>query len=223
MLKATEFAVDTELVTECSSLVHSFKGFKTSINEPTKNFFYDPWIVKEQYQGTAFEKILNKLPFSIGEARIIALSPMHCYTQHADIDDRYHLNISGNGGYLLDLVDNKIYPTVNDGIWYLMDTGRLHTAVSCGEKIRYQLVVRKLLTRNRLQDPLNVQIYLEGENPRFSFDNHVSPWLNYANKKSILTNFSVIKNKVSFFLERSSVNYLRCVIPNECRLEINEY
>jgi len=221
MLEATQFAVDTDLVTECSSLVHLFTDFKTAINEPTGNFFYDPWTVKEQYRGTAFEKILNKLPFSIGEARIIALSPMHCYTQHADIDDRYHLNIAGDAGYLLDLVDNKIYPTVNDGIWYLVDTGRLHTAVSCGEKIRYQLVVRKLLTRNRLRDPVNVQIYLEGENPRFSFDNHVSPWLNYANKKGLLTNFSIIGDGVSFQTEKKSLSYLKTIIPTNCRLEID--
>lgn len=221
MLEATEFAVDTEIVTECSNLVHSFTDFKTAINEPTGNFFYDPWTVKEQYRGTAFEKILNKLPFSVGEARIIALSPMHCYTQHADIDDRYHLNIEGDGGYLLDLVDNKIYPTVNDGIWYVMDTGKLHTAVSCGEKIRYQLVVRKLLTRNRLRDPVNVHFNLQGENPRFSFDNYVSPWLNYANKKGLLTNFSVLGDSVSFQAEKKSLPHLKTIIPTNCRLEID--
>jgi len=221
MLEVTEFTVDTELITECSNLVYSFADFKTTINEPTGNFFYDPWIIKEQYQGTALEKILKKLPFSIGEARIIALSPMRCYTQHADIDDRYHINIAGDGGYILDLVDNKIYPTVNDGIWYLMDAGILHTAVSCGEQIRYQLVVRKLLKRNNLQDPVTVQIYMEGGNPRFSFDNHISSWLNQANKKKLINNFCVIDKGVTFTTEKSSLSYLETIIPKNCRLEID--
>jgi len=222
MLEATEFAVDTEIVTECSNLVHSFTDFKTAINEPTGNFFYDPWTVKEQYRGTVFETVLKKLPFDIGEARIIALESMHCYTQHADIDDRYHLNIAGDGGYLLDLVDNKIYPTVNDGIWYIMDAGRLHTAVSCGEKTRYQLVVRQLLIRTQLQDPIGIKISLQNGNPRFAFDNCISSWLNFCNKKNLLTEFKVIDKGVSFVLERKFLPYLKTIIPSSCRLEVRE-
>lgn len=220
MIADTGYRVDTEIVTECSKLVHSFTDFKTSINEPTGNFFYDSWKIKEEYRDTAFETVLKKLPLSIGEARVISLPPMRCYTQHADIDDRYHLNIEGDGGYLLDLVDNKIYHTVNDGIWYIMDAGRLHTAVSCGERIRYQLVVRQLLTRNKLQDPVNIKIHLQNGNPRFAFDNSISSWLNFCNKKNLLTEFEVIDNGVSFLLERKSLSYLKTIIPPSCQLEV---
>lgn len=211
MLEATEFAVDTELITQCSNLVHSFTEFKTAINCPTGNFFYDPWTVKEEYHGTAFEAVLNKLPFDIGEARIIALSPMNCYTQHADIDDRYHLNIAGDGGYLLDLVDYKIYPTDNDGKWYVMDTGKLHTAVSCGEKTRYQLVVRKLLKNVILDDFKIVTVKPLCNNPRFKFDNLISPWLNYANKKHIISSFEVMREGVRFKLKSNYIDDLKYI------------
>jgi len=219
MLEKTKLRVDEQALKQCAGSVHSFTDFKTALNEPTGDFFYEPWTVKEEYKRTAFQKVLDQLSFHVGEARNIALSPMNCYTQHADIDDRYHLNITGDGGYLLDLNNQKIHKTENDGIWYIMNTGMLHTAVSCGEYTRYQLVVRQLLTRHKLQDPVCAEIYLEGKNARFSFDNYISPWLNFANKNSIITDFAIIEKGVSFQVEKQSVAHLGQIIPPSCRLE----
>ena len=60
------------------------------LNEPTNDFFYDPWKIKDNYKNTPFETVLSVLP-NHGEARIIKLTEGECYLAHADIDDRYHM------------------------------------------------------------------------------------------------------------------------------------
>ena len=120
MITETSYTVDPSLFQEaCYSLPKH--GMKTAINEPTGNFFYDPWILKTEYKGTVWETLYNSLPVTKGEARIIILDPNQCYQIHADIDDRYHLNILGEKCYLIDLDDNIMHFLKTDGIWYNMD------------------------------------------------------------------------------------------------------
>jgi hypothetical protein len=201
MLEKTNFTVSVDLID--SIPIHHFEGMKTAINEPTGNFFYDPWKLKPEYQGSSLEELLTVLPSNIGEARIIILDAGRCYNRHADIDDRYHLNLFGDEGYLIDLESKKMYHTVKDGIWYKMNAGILHTAASFGEHKRIQLVVRELLSRNELKDPVNVSITSTGDYPRYKFDNLLSPWLNSANKRKIISNFSYKDNSINFLVERS--------------------
>jgi len=124
MLKPTNFTVDTHLFQKACTLLPA-EGMKTSINQPTGNFFYDPWILKEEYKGTVWETLYNSLPVSKGESRIIILDPGQCYQIHADIDDRYHLNILGDNSYLINLVQETMHPLTQDGIWYDMDASFL--------------------------------------------------------------------------------------------------
>jgi hypothetical protein len=209
--------IESDILKNCEKLIDGFNQFKTSINVPTGNFFYDKWILREEFRGTAFETALKYLGENIGQARIISLESQNCYTKHADIDDRYHLNISGDNGYLADLDHGRIFPTVCDGLWYIMDAGRLHTAFSCGEAVRHQLVVRKLLNKNILQNPVTVTITIGGVNPRFKFDNHISPWLNRANKSGLITNFSAQSNQesVTFDVEETSIKDLEKNLPKD--------
>lgn len=191
----------------------SFQSMKTTINKPTGNFFYDLWVIKEEFQNTVFEEMLKVLPNNIGEARIVVLESERCYTKHADIDDRYHLNLYGDEGYLIDLESKTMYHTIKDGFWYEMDAGILHTAVSFGEHQRIQLVVRKLLTNSNLTDPVTVSITATGENPRYKFDNTLSSWLNKANKNNIISNFyNQGNNTVTFNVERNCLSELK----NKC-------
>jgi hypothetical protein len=132
-----------------------------------------------------------------------------CYNRHADIDDRYHLNLFGDEGYLIDLENKKMYHTVKDGLWYKMNAGILHTAASFGEHKRIQLVVRELLSRNKLKDPVNVTITSTGSYPRYKFDNLLSPWLNSANKRKIISNFSYKDNSVNLLIERSVLKEIK--------------
>lgn len=220
MLSKTNYTVDTSLFQEaCCSLPS--QDMKTTINEPTGNFFYDPWIIKDEYKGTVWETLYNSLPVSKGEARIIILDPARCYQRHADIDDRYHLNILGEECYLIDLVREQMFPLNQDGTWYNMDAGFLHTATNFGRCARIQLVVRHLLKQNKLVDP--VEVYLSTtisntDDARFLFDNHLSPWFNEANKLGFINNFANKSVGVTFNLERSKLESLKNMLPAEFKI-----
>lgn len=210
MLIKTDYSVSRSLLGSIS--FDMFRTIKTAINQPTGDFFYDSWTIKEEFRNTVFEQLLRCLPENIGEARVIVLESERCYTKHADIDDRYHLNLHGDQGFLIDLESNTMYYSVQDGCWYLMDAGILHTAASFGEHKRIQLVVRKLLLRNQLVNPVTVSITTAGVNPRYKFDNILSPWLNKANKNNTITNFQYQDNTVKFDIEKNHLSDLK----NKC-------
>jgi len=218
MLIQTPYNINTALIDEL--LPDIFDKGKTSINQRTGDFFYDPWTVKPEFVGTPWETILDSLPDSIGEARVIVMDSPSCYTQHADIDDRYHLTIVSDKDYLIDLDDHQMYPLKVDGIWYDMDAGKRHTAITVGQTQRVQLVVRHLLTRSNLKDAQTVTIHTTGSQPRYVFDNNLSPWLNKANKKGIIANFKPEKDIVKFDIERSSLSDLLYYLPPEFGVEV---
>lgn len=194
---------------------------KHDLTVPSGDFFYDPWVLLEEYKNTVWESIWNSLPIDTGQARIIVMESPSCYTQHADIDDRYHLNLSGDQDYLIDLDNQQMHKLVKDGVWYEMDAGRLHTAISVGEHTRMQLVVRKLLTRNVLNDSVSVKITAGGSNPRYSFDNTMSVWLNRASKNRTISNFKQSEASVYFDVEQSSLEELKSIVPKEFKFESN--
>jgi hypothetical protein len=219
MLMNTGISVQPELLENLS--YDDFLKMKNTLNEPTGNFFYDSWQIKDEYKNTVWDKLLKMLPDRIGEARLIILESETCYTKHCDIDDRYHLNLHGDCAYLLDLEKNHMHQTVRDYQWYQMDTGVLHSAASFGEHKRIQLVVRKLLEPATLCNPVLINIRVAGENPRYQFDNTLSSWLNRANKKKIINNFKILENEsgVSFNIETNYVKKLKTVLPQEFILE----
>ncbi len=185
---------------------------KTEINQPTGDFFYDPWEIKTEFKNTVIEEIVNTLPSPIGEARLILLKPGSCYHSHADIDDRYHLNIQGQYSYLIDLDNQQMFPTEVDGEWYEMNAGHRHVAANFGSKERIQLVVRILLKKNKLEDPVKIKIEYSGsrlEKARFIFDDEISPWLNYACKNSIIDNFKTDQKKIWFDIERAKLSDIK--------------
>ena len=220
MLTRTHYTVDTSLFQEaCYHLPKH--GMKTTINQPTGDFFYDPWIIKDEYKGTVWETLYNSLPVSKGEARIIILDPAHCYQIHADIDDRYHLNILGEECYLMDLVREQMFRLEQDGSWYDMDAGFLHTATNFGRRARVQLVVRKLLKKNKLEHPVEVSLsttIANTDDARFLFDSHISPWLNSANKNGYISNFSYSSPFVKFNIEQDKLESLKNYLPGEFKI-----
>lgn len=212
MIQPTNRIVTQELIKKMAE----FDGneMKIAINEPTGDFFYDPWRIKTEFIGTPFEEALALLPENIGEARIITLDSGRCYFSHSDIDDRYHLNLTGDCAALINIEKQQTYFLKSDGIWYEMDAGPLHSAVNFGQHERKQLVVRKLLIRNTLKSPIKVCIKALGKNARFVFDNTVSPWLNSASKKGIITNFKTNLSEVYFTVEKEFIKELQSVIPD---------
>jgi hypothetical protein len=220
MLTPTNYTVDTSLFQEaCNQLPKN--GTKITINKPTGDFFYEPWVLKDEYRGTVWETLYNSLPVTKGEARIIILDPGQAYQCHADIDDRYHLNILGDESFLIDLIREQMHKLNQDGIWYDMDAGFLHTAANFGKRARIQLVVRKLLKANTLIDPVEVALTTTVSNTdhaRYLFDNTISIWLNEANKLGYIRNFCYSSPFVKFTIEQDRIDSLKHILPSEFKL-----
>jgi hypothetical protein len=194
----------------------SWENNKTALNYPTKDFFYDPWKIKDEYKNTEIEKILSYFPNDIGEARIIILEPGKSYFSHADIDDRYHLNIQSENSFLIDLNNYIMFPIIKDNKIWDMNTGLLHTASNFGSINRIQLVVRKLLKHNTLENKSKIKITPINMpfDYRYKFDNIVSPYLNQSVKNKKLDNFSVNKNTISFYFDKNYIKELLDIIKS---------
>jgi len=181
---------------------------KLILNEPTGNFFYDPWKIKKEYEHTPWQDILDSLPFQKGEARLIKMKYGTTYMAHADIDDRWHLSLQGDESYLIDLDNNEMHLLEQDGYWYSMDAGRIHVAANFGSIDRYQLVVRKLLNKNELDTPVYVKVTaIEVPfNIRYLFDKSFSVILNKLNKSGSITEFKQESEvSISFKIEQSAL------------------
>jgi hypothetical protein len=221
MLTKLNYTVPMDLLQEAINSLPS-DDFRHTINEPTGDFFYDPWTVKNEFADSIWGELLSSLPMPVGEARIIILKPGTCYQSHADIDDRYHLNLSSHYAYLVDLDSEQMYQLKNNGAWYLMDAGRLHSATNFGVHNRVQLVVRKLLSHNTLTSPVTVKVYcdtLPADRARFLFDESVSPWLNQANKNGLISSFSPTEKGVTLVVESTSIDSLIKILPKEFKLD----
>lgn len=194
MLERTEYKV------KIPKLDAKFDEFKTSLNQPTGNFFYDPWEIKPEYKGTIWEKLLKSLPEPHGEARVIVMQPGTTYMAHADIDNRWHLSLQGEKSYLIDIDNTEMHLLEQDGFWHYMDAGRIHVASNYGSIPRVQLVVRQLLTATTM--PNTVQVTIKPRNAqydyRYKFDNIVSPWLNRANANRSIKDFTFEGEVVKF-------------------------
>ena len=213
MLQQTYYIVSEELMQEARLALPNIDS-RLAINQPTGKFFSDPWEIKSEFKGTVWEKILDKISEDKGEARLIKLLPGECYPSHADIDDRWHLSLTGNNSFLIDLENNIMHQTNVEGRWFLMNAGIRHTAANFGSEDRVQMVVRKLLPTPQIKNPKTVSIKLKqviGER-RFVFDDIISPWLNKAYKLGIVDNFKGEDLEAKFTVEESYITELRQVI-----------
>jgi len=201
MLKDTGLKIEEHLFQEAKQKV--FDTGKHTLNRPLGKFFYDKWEIKDEFKNSVWDSILEPIKDNVGEARIIVLDSPSGYTKHADLDDRYHLNLAGDEGYLLDLENLEMHLCQQDGIWYEMDAGIKHSAISIGATRRAQLVVRKLLPKNNLQNPIKITLSLNHANDRYFFDNLISPWLNRSHKKQIISNCSYTGYEFTFNLENA--------------------
>lgn len=219
MLSKTSFSVPLDVIKEAEHSLPQI-DFRLSLNQPTGDFFYDPWELKDEFKGTVWETILNTLPGPIGEARIIQLTNGSCYMSHCDIDDRYHLNIEGQYSFLIDIDSQTMFPTVADGIWYVINTGARHVAANFGSIYRNQLVVRHLLNKVTLNEPASIEIIPCCVNPRFEFDDIISPWLHEMNKQMLISDFEVLGAGVRFKIEQQRLGDLMLFPPDKFKILI---
>jgi hypothetical protein len=222
MIKKTNFQFSDTVIREVGFLLTT--DDVVVLNNPTGDFFYDPWTIKDEYKDTVFDKLLSVLP-NIGQARLIKLISGDTYHAHADIDDRYHMSITGNYCYLIDLDNNTMYSVPVDGCWYLMDAGRLHVASNFGELYRYQLVVRQLLSHSSSNDLVQVTVESKiiHDKLRYYFDTTLSGWLNRANKRGLLDNFKATTTPMSctMLLDRSLVEELKNTVHHDFEVLTN--
>jgi len=221
MIKKTNFQfADTVIQEVVSSLT---TDDIVVLNNPTGDFFYDPWTIKDEYKDTAFDKLLSVLS-NIGQARLIKLMSGDTYHAHADIDDRYHMSIQGNYSYLIDLDNNVMHSVPVDGCWYLMDAGTLHVASNFGEIYRYQLVVRRLLMHSTSNDLVQVTVEpkIIHDKLRYYFDATLSSWLNRTNKRGLMDDFKVTTTmSCTMLLDRSLVEELKNTVHQDFDVRIN--
>lgn len=224
MITKTKYTCDIELINQCYQYLENIDT-PLILNEPTGEFFTDPWTLKKEFNDTIWSEIYKTLDIAVGQARIISLLPASCYHCHADIDDRYHLNLSGEESYLVDLTNKEMYKIDNDGLWYAMDAGKIHSAVNFGRYPRYQLVVRKLLSKNVLIDPISIKIVssdLENNDARFIFDNTISSWLNISHKENKISNFRYDAACVELSIEKDHMHTLASLLPNNIKVIYND-
>lgn len=218
MIFNTPYTVNLADINE--AVTHIPASDRTTINKPILSYFYDEWELKDEFKGTVWEKIYNSLPTKKGEARLITLDRGVNYYSHADIDDRWHLNICGEKSYLIDLDNDVMHLVEADGKWYSMDAGRVHVGANFGSIPRTQLVVRQLLTHNDLYDRIKIIITIPMErvdsDARYRFDWKLSPWLNTANKMALIDNFKFNGvNCVEFEIEKKLVDKIYEMLPDD--------
>lgn len=190
MLKPTSFTVPVELIQQAQDSLPNI-DFRLTLNQPNGRFFYDKWVIKNMYIDTVWHELLKLLPEDIGEARLIKLDPGSSYRSHSDIDDRYHLNITGDRAYLINLDTETMYKTVDRSVYYELDASPRHSAANFNRVPRVQLVVRKLLKDNIINDGINIIVTPKGpeEYYRFIFDDTISSWLNINCKNGNVGSF----------------------------------
>ena len=190
------------------------------LNEPTGDFFYDRWQIKDLYKDTLWERVLNSMPMTIGQARIIRMEPGESYMAHADIDNRWHLNLTGEQAYLIDLDDEVMYKCERDHRWAYMDASRIHAATNYGSVPRLQLVVREPLRRSRQPaDLVSISMVRGSQHDfRYKFDKIFSPFLNRANWAHKLADFAYTEFNLSFKLERELLEEFEKLVSTEFKV-----
>ena len=224
MITALPYFVSNSLLEKSYNEV-SMADSRTALNMPTGDFFYDPWKIKPEYKGTVCEKLLKSLPIVCGEARIIILNQRDCYSNHSDIDDRYHLTISSKCAYLISLDTETMFESRTDGIWYEMDASHKHTAINFGNRPRIQLVVRKLLNKSLRTDLISITIKTnlqDLEDARYEFDNRISSFLNKVNKENAMNNFAYKQDSVSLDIAPEYIDTLKKIAGVEFGVIIHD-
>ena len=96
--------------------------------------------LNSELRGSVIETIWNNNKRSIGRFRILTIKPFeNRYTKHVDADYRTHLAVFTNEESFLE-IDNTPYHIPADGVAYLCNTRKIHTAYNHGNTNRVHIV-----------------------------------------------------------------------------------
>lgn len=182
-----------EIIHQTNSL--SFES-RLCLNQPTGDFFSDPWIVKEKFKNTPLGNILNGVD-RVGEARLIKLQSAETYTAHADPDDRYHLPIITNPyAFIIDVENLKMYHLPADGKIWMMDTSLIHVASNYGGRERIHLNIRILLPKFK-DDHTGITLKIKGGNFDWKQESYIEimPFINRQIKEKNILGFDRINDR----------------------------
>jgi hypothetical protein len=101
-------------------------------------------VINEEFQGTAVESLLRKLPFQFGRTRLIKMPPKSCLSIHWDTSLRWHYAIVTNPAcYLIHMQGDQgtFHHIPADGYLYEMDARMTHTAINASKEPRIHLVI----------------------------------------------------------------------------------
>lgn len=197
MLTDLGIVVDIQpLIKDLERVIWDSKN-RCCLNKPKGNWLFDDYEILPEWKESAFDRFLSSLPFRVGEARLMKLTPGTCYPCHSDLDDRYHLNLTSNEQcYLIDLESHKMYPVRADSKVYHMNANLLHTAVNFGDVDRIQLVIRKPLERISNEGMIHKLIeFVDPDfNFRYKFDQTISPFIGKLSKEKKIAWFEPISD-----------------------------
>ncbi len=217
MITRTNIQVDIQLSEIIDALDNLPKNdYRYILNEPSGHYMYDGWRIKKEFENSVWDKLLSTLPGIIGQARIIIMQPGQCYQSHADIDNRWHLNLTGEDCFFADLDNCKMFKIEQDWYWYDFDASPRHTAVNCGRFARAQLVVRKPIVKNKIIDPVRIEIksLLNDDSSRYYGENKITPWFNKSLLKGIVSDIDTPDvGIIHVTIERHILNELLNLIP----------
>ncbi|WP_327279580.1 hypothetical protein [Streptomyces sp. NBC_01205] len=95
-----------------------------------------------ELENTYFKEVFDAFPFPVFRARLMALTPRHCYSVHHDQTPRFHVAIETSKHAPFVFVDrNEVFRVPADGNGYWVDTREEHTAMNGSEDQRIHLVV----------------------------------------------------------------------------------
>jgi hypothetical protein len=160
-------------------------------NDSKGDRYYREMELFDKYKGTVVERYVKSLNRKLSKVCVIIQEPGDTYPIHADIDDRFHLNLQSDNAYFIDFKTNISIPIETDRKVYLMNTGGLHSAVNFGLKRRLQIGATISLEYHNLKSPMSVNIHYNGKNKNYDYfyNFYVMPWLNLANKNKLINNY----------------------------------
>lgn len=103
--------------------------------------------INEEFRGTAFEELLQQLPFPYRRARLMRMPKKSCLTIHIDTCLRYHYAIKTNPAcFLVHMKDRtgQFHHVPADGFLYEMDGTEVHSAMNASKEERIHMVISSM-------------------------------------------------------------------------------
>lgn len=121
-----------------------YDGNNTQFNPETNEKLFlerDFTEFNEDFKGTAFYEVWQKMPFRVGRMRLNLLLPLTVYSMHRDSAPRAHIALVTNPNCFLTSDDAQTHHIPADGNVHIFDTTMPHTAYNASRQDRIHLTM----------------------------------------------------------------------------------